>query len=147
MGTRPRDSQRAKLYNAERIICAGQRFDHVNDVQTYVNKITNSRWWSVNFPLAPKYIRVRDGRGRRSACAERHAPIIKLPRWARTEFTILHELAHITLNGKNVPDHGREFARILLSMVGRWMGNNTKKSLRASYKEYGVKYCKQKSKH
>lgn len=66
----------------------------VEECQTYVNRIVRSDWWLRR--SRDTHIQVKDGRGRRSACAvvDWSGRVIKLPLWARTPETILHELAH-----------------------------------------------------
>lgn len=66
----------------------------VQDCQRYTDRVIRSVWWQQRSNITT--VQVRDGRGRRSACASnvRGQPVIKLPLWARTPSTILHELAH-----------------------------------------------------
>lgn len=61
-------------------------------------------------------VQVLDGRGRRSACARGNT--ISLPKWARNERTIIHELAHVVATER--PAHGRQFALIFLDMMKRF---------------------------
>jgi len=42
---RPRDSQRSKLYGAERVVPGGDQFVSVEECQAYVDRITASAWW------------------------------------------------------------------------------------------------------
>lgn len=58
-------------------------------------------------------VEVRDGRG-----ALAWANIIMLPKWARNERVILHELAHVIATER--PAHGRQFARIFIDLLQRF---------------------------
>lgn len=62
---------------------------------------------------------------------------INLPRWARVEVVIVHELAHI-LTPEAEPWHGREFCRNYLALIKRWLSTEQAKALRASFKEHRV---------
>lgn len=64
----------------------------VAECQAYVDRITTSDWWTTRHRYWK--VPVKDGRGRRSACASWDGSI-SLPLWARTPSTILHELAHV----------------------------------------------------
>jgi hypothetical protein len=87
--------------------------------------------------------RVKDGRGRRRAYGSIWD--IALPRWTRTVFYVFHEVAHsiISINNlppsirglpagaqklwvqsgyRNVESHGREYASLLLELLGQYGG-------------------------
>ena len=141
-----RDFQKSKVYAAESDMSEkGARFESVQDIQQFVDKICGSRWFRNRFGRVIRIV-VRDGRGRRSACGkgwnniDGRYGIIKLPRWSRYTKYILHEIAHVVMPG-NTPAHGREFAKILLQLVARWMGNEAAQELRAAYRQRGVKYA------
>ena len=98
--------------------------------------------------LARKYVKdtygsissviVLDGRGRRKACAtfQYGRRVIKLPKWARTEFVILHELAH---HLTNLDGHKAEFASCLLDLVRHFMGKESADKLQGAFHFKGVK--------
>ena len=113
-----RDSQRSKLYSAEYVI-HGQEFADMAAVHAYVEKINMSDWWKKHNYFYSIPVEVLDGRGRRKACAI-GMRVIKLPKWARYESVILHELTHLVIHsrfGYMVAAHGTEFAKMLLLMV------------------------------
>lgn len=138
---RLRDSQKSKLYQAEvESLTAGKEFKNLDEVKSYIKKICASQYWK-KLNGYTKII-VKDGRGRRIACAFSKYEIA-LPRWARCERVILHELAHtlISFNNDGIAAHGKEFAKGYLNLVKRFMGNEAYLSLRAGFKKYHVKYC------
>ena len=107
----------------------------VAQMQAYVNKIVASAWWKQRFPY-PTYIEVHPGKRRRNACARGNA--IYMPLWSRTEFVILHEMAHCA-NRLGGASHGPEFTRIHLELVKRWMGKEHADKLKANFKVKKVK--------
>jgi hypothetical protein len=90
----------------------------VQECQAYVDRVVHSDWWTSRSMI--REVEVRDGRGRRSACATTRygRPVIKLPLWARTPDTILHELAH-HLNTVGY-DHGKEFKAAFYALAKRF---------------------------
>lgn len=73
-------------------------------------------------------IDIGDGRGRRKACYEVGFPdTIKLPRWARKWWVVLHEAAHWIewrmVKGKTA-SHGREFVGIYMELLRRYGGQD-----------------------
>lgn len=91
----PRDTQKQKLYNAERDVSSETVGDgSMDDVRAYVAKVLTSAVVRRNYPHAPSKLTVADGRGRRKAGA-RGTWYITLPAgWARKEIVVLHEIAH-----------------------------------------------------
>ena len=151
---RPRDSQRSKVYAAE-LESGGAamqnppaRLKTVYRCQAWVDEITNSRWWQFRSGVAK--VKVFDGRG--TTCArggyfgnhgKKNGWGVNLPKWARSEMVILHELAHI-LTPVNEPWHGRRFCRNYLALVGRWMSRDSAIKLRACFKKHRVKWVTQR---
>ena len=143
-----RDSQRAKLYRAERdVVPRGQTFISVADMQAYVDRLVQSAWFAGRWRYCHQGAHghpflVTDGRGRRRACCTGRT--IKMPLWARSELFLLHELAH----GINcwehcdVRTHGWRFASILLDLVRHCMGKDTAAALRESFRRHRVRYTK-----
>lgn len=166
MTTKPlRDSQRQKLYNAERAVPFGVTFDTVEDCQRYVNKVWASPWTLRRFvvsehtrqeikahPNAADYILskaqerkppiVRPGHGSRSAFYR--LGTITLPKWARNERVILHEIVH-ALRFRHVwnhtePPHGWQFANTFLELVRHFMGREAHDTLKASFRKHKVRF-------
>lgn len=145
--TRPRDSQRAKLYRAEDAVFQKSKpaeYTDLRDVQAYADKVLKSKWVRRTFPHAPYLVRVVDGRGRRRAAAFRGSNRIAMPRWSRSRWTVLHELAHIFTPG-HFAAHGREYAATYLLLVRHFLGTAAHAELRASFKEHRVKYTKKRT--
>jgi len=91
---RPRDSQKQKLYSAERAIASETVGDgSIADVTLFVNKVLSSAVVRRNYPNTPTRLHVKDGRGTRIARGGLGG--LSLPAgWARKELVVLHEIAH-----------------------------------------------------
>ena len=80
---------------------------------------------------------VKDGRGRRIACGG--LMFIKLPKWARMNYVVLHECAHgltMHLGGKEA--HGPLFVRVYIELVSKLTGIKVSE-LYLNAKDCGVK--------
>jgi len=141
-----RDTQRSKVYKAEwRIPNRGKKFETMDEVNAYVEHICRSSFWKKM--KGARAIDIKDGRGRRSACAF-DTITIALPKWARQEIVILHELTHTLVNfdyHNPVPCHGREFTSTMLKLVKRYMGKKAHEELKASFKQLNVHYIVRKA--
>ena len=139
-----RDFQRSRLYKAEWAV----RFDHralgsLEECQAYVDEMRTDKSLT-EFRHLPK-IKVVPGRG--AAKANFHlfeGATMELPRWARNEFTILHELAHFA-TPPNSADHGPVFAWLELQAIQRKFGKSNADELRGWYSYYKVKVGKTNS--
>jgi len=134
---RPRDSQRSKLYRAERTVGEGQHFPSVAHCQARVDQILASAWWQTRFPALDQ-VQVRDGRGRRHAGAFHNRGAISLPRWSRRERVILHELAHLATPA-SFAAHGPEYAAVYLELVGHFMGAAAARDLAEAFRTHRVR--------
>lgn len=152
---RPRDSQRSKLYEAERVlddfISTEWGPGQVAEMQDWVDALLDSKWWTRRY--GERFIEVTSGAGQRRALAKTRTDgwfsykrKIGLPLWARKDWVVLHELAHHATDFKHgfdqVAAHGREFARIYVELVGHVMGKPAADALKVSFKEHSVKYSK-----
>lgn len=154
---RPRDTQRKKVYDAE-VAALGEPKGGLTLVEagSYATRIMRSPWWDSThrtlhagrFRILPKVLRITDGRGRRRGSARTSSPnaLIKLPRFSRVDWYILHELAHVLTARQDEAWHGRTFARAYILLVQRWMGDEAAGRLRAAFAEHGVKYHRQAAK-
>jgi putative metallohydrolase (TIGR04338 family) len=140
---RTRDSQKSKLYKAEKVLEEiSMRLETIPEIEVYLIKVLRSA------PIQRRYgdylqgsIKIRDGRGARIArgCND----WIKLPKWARTEYVVLHEIAHTITARRHsalVAAHGREYAAIYLDLVWFGMGVEAHDKLKASFKATRVKF-------
>jgi putative metallohydrolase (TIGR04338 family) len=132
-----RDTQRSRVYGAE---IHGEQIGggSVPEVQAWVDQITGTSWWRARCRLGR--VGVRDGRGRSNACA--YYDHIRLPRWARTDGVVLHEVAHVLISqtlGGQVAPHGREFTGAYLALVRRFIGAERYQAQRDRFRERRVK--------
>lgn len=113
-----RDTYRSRVYRAERCLPDGERYESVPQIQAYCNELVRLPWFQ-HFWGRPN-ITISDGRGRRSAVA-RHSDIA-LPRWARHESVILHEIGHVVSPMQE--RHGPMFCRNFIRLVDFQMGHD-----------------------
>lgn len=136
-----RDFQRSKVYKSEWAV----RFDHrrlssIEECQAYVDELRTDRSYN-HFGRMPR-ITVRPGHGSASADWDWiHGPMMTLPHWAQTEFTIIHELAHFSIPPESA-HHGPEFAWVELQAIERKFGKHHAEELRGWFFYYGVKVGK-----
>lgn len=156
-----RDNQRSKLYKAERVALEGRAkpLPSVKDVERYLVKQSKRK------PLQERYgsvvdlqrwsMQVKDGRGRVKACAFHDARSIAIPRWARNDWVVLHEWAHIihmrlssaysrggtrTVELDGGAAHGWQFAAIYLDLVRFCMGREAWSALKEAFRSHKVRY-------
>lgn len=142
-----RDSQRSKLYKAERAVWKehGKPLPTVPDIDRYLDALYASKRFAKAFPKAVwwKRPRVTDGRGRRAACAV-GTHTLKIPVWARNSFVVIHELAHvITLvyyAGNFPASHGWQFAMVYLELIRITHGRKAHADLKQSFRQHRVKF-------
>ena len=69
-----------------------------------------------------------------------------MPRWARKEWVILHELAHVIHwrqhGGRYEAGHGWQFCDIYLQLIRYQLGPDAHAALRDAFKANRVKYTK-----
>lgn len=140
---REQDSRRQKFYDAEKSAPRGESFDSVPEVEDYIDRLTGYAWWQRRFLVDS--IKVGDGRGRKRACGSYRTKRVKLPRYARYERLILHEMTH-TLTPKPHAWHGRLFCRIFLELVDWQLGSDAADALKEGYREQNVKWQPHRSK-
>jgi hypothetical protein len=139
--TRPRDSQRSRLYAAERGLQHGvhvmrtrnapERWS-VDQCQRYVDGITESAWFVRRW--GKRRILVLPGRNG----GHGNGDFITLGVWARQEIVVLHELAHC-LAPRECAAHGPEFAGVLLFLVRTKLGTEAWTKLRGEYRRHRVR--------
>ena len=129
-----RDSQRERVYRSERKVYYGVEdkprirdvtpdFKTVAECQAYVDYVTDSNAWIAMDVYQLNSIEVLDGRGRRRAGAIVEFDQITLPKWTRSKYQILHELAHIAVGlDESYASHGPEFTGIYLYLVHEFLG-------------------------
>jgi putative metallohydrolase (TIGR04338 family) len=134
----PRDTQRKRIYLAEWAVDDSDRkFESIPAIQAFVDKLLAEAWTRRRF--GNRKVEVRDGRGRSRAGGSTQG-WITLPKWARRDLTICHELAHaLGPHHAREAAHGPEFARRLLELVSHIMGEEAGARLRQRYTEARVK--------
>jgi len=142
---RERDTQRSKLYKAESVV-HGRDLVGVADMQRYVDELVKRAWFKRRWPDVTD-IQVRDGRGRRRAGASPANRYITMPKWARYEEVVLHEVAHIVTDvqyGMRPAFHGWQFASNLIELVRYSMGKPEADMMKGSFRSSGVRFAKPK---
>lgn len=149
---RPVDSQKKRVYAAENVALDNEdapipmeRWTTVAEMQRYVDRLLASAWWRRRWPSITR-ITINDGAGYRSATAYGIKGKIEMPRWARKEWVMLHEIAHVvvdrTIGQRAAAGHGREFCQVYLELVGHMMGDDARKALKAEFQEKKVKHTR-----
>lgn len=143
---RPRDSQRSKLYRAERAYFGDEMFGEkmtLDECRKALDKILASAWVKRHYGARLGLgVDLLDGRGSRNGRA--HSPMfcvprIHLPKVCRTLPVLCHELAHVvTPNDKTA--HGWQFALNYLRLVGHVLGQHRQLGLRESFRKHRVRY-------
>lgn len=146
---RPRDSQRARVYRAER-----EAFDVYSEktprlelaaVERFVTRVVAEPWFVDTFG-ALGTVRIKDGRGTRHAYSaydqRRHGVLFSFPRWSRSLPVLLHEVAHPASLRRHglVAAHGPEFASAYLALVARHLGDEAHARLGAAFARHRVRY-------
>lgn len=137
----PRDSQRSKLYAAERDTRgehAGRSYKTIDQCQAFADHVTKAAWTKKHMPALALYRRtVQHGGGASYARTDHYT--IWLPAWARCDMVILHELAHCFVTSHRYAHHGREFAHAFLRLVRRFIGRDAHAALRQSFRTHRVR--------
>jgi putative metallohydrolase (TIGR04338 family) len=151
--TGKRDSQRRKLYEADWSFHDAHpelrlgSFEEVEAFATHVmererRKFHHERQRAISEKAADTCRILRNGR--RNGAAH----VYHLFRGSRIEFgpgsfhkaTVLHELAHHY--APRAEKHGREFARVYVELVRRYLGSNYARELRERFRARGVKHTR-----
>ena len=134
--TRPRDSQRARLYRAEGEVDSGRRLPTVARMQSYVDAVVATDWFLARW--GERTLDVRPGFGHRRATADQNG-VLQMPKWARSELVLLHEIAHC-LTPVDVAAHGPEYAGVLLALARRAMSPGTAQRLEDAFARQRVRW-------
>jgi putative metallohydrolase (TIGR04338 family) len=134
---RPRDGQRARLYRAESEVDTGRRLPTVAQLQAHVDALLAADWFAARW--GARAFEVRPGYGHRRATADENG-VLQMPRWARTELVLLHEVAHC-LTPASFAAHGPVYAGVLLALVRRGMGPAPAQALEDAFARHRVTWC------
>lgn len=135
--------QRQRVYDAENAAFDKSKPSEglsVAECQAFVDKCCSSRVLQRRYPGAAHPPTVKDGRGRRKAC---YMPVyheLRIPRWSRSRWILLHELAHALVYGRRGATHGWEFAECYLYLVRVFLGRSAEDQLKAEFKAKRVRY-------
>ena len=135
--TRPRDSQRARLYRAEGQVDAGRALPTVPRMQAWVDGLVATDWFLARW--GARAFEVRPGFGHRRATADAVNGVLQMPKWARSELVLLHEIAHC-LTPLTFASHGPEYAGVLLALARRGMGPGTAQLLEDAFARERVRW-------
>ncbi len=140
------DSQRQKLYDAQRRVTDGSVLHEIEDVAWEVYDIISKAWWQRRY--ATGRIKLRPGNGARRANAKgnSHSGNLNFPRSARCQRTIIHELVHLTVPVPHA-GHGRLYASRYLEAVYWRLGENAGDTLKEGYRRENVKWHPRRTCH
>jgi putative metallohydrolase (TIGR04338 family) len=143
MMKRERDSQRSRVYRAERKVNHGKPFKDIKEVRKYVEKLCKSPWFKKHF--VPRPINVRTG-GYAVATADLWGIRIPEQEWSLNELVVLHEVAHVCSRAVTTREagHGITFCKTFIKLVQHKIGKATSDDLKKQFKQEGVKYCAKK---
>lgn len=141
---RPRDVQRSRVYATgwkagpsdgwRKFVRHDPYRTTIPEIQAYVDWVLSRR--GVQSRWGQQEINVRPGKGHRRATASWWG--IQIPLWARTEDTVLHEVAHV-LNRAHDGAHGPGYAGTLVTLVRIIVGPEAGRELRASMRRNRVR--------
>lgn len=145
-----RDTQRDKLYAVERTLpdFLGHPLATEVELHAYVARVMASRWWR-DRSRAAVIVHVSNRTRQRATCAAGTVRfVLTFPRWSWRKAIVLHELAHQLVRhheratGVRCAGHGREFARLYLEMLRRFLGRAVYLEFRDAFRANGIKYAK-----
>jgi len=140
------DSQRQKLYDAQRKVTGGETYSEMEEVAREVAGILSKAWWQRRYATGSVTLRPGNGARRASAKGNSVSGSLNLPKFGRCERTIIHELIHLTVP---VPHawHGRLFASRYLEAVYWRLGDAAGDTLKEGYREENVKWHPRRKLH
>ncbi|WP_415971712.1 TIGR04338 family metallohydrolase [Rhodococcus sp. 077-4] len=166
--SRPRDTQRSAVYDAEQMVRimfdraeerdnrvvevlgsqltlpVERKFASLASVQTYVDAVLALDWVPATWPDAGRTVTVRARSGSAAAHYESDTATVAVPlhrgnrAWALRELVVLHELAHHFAD-ENEQQHGGAFVDRYITLVGEIIGSEAGFVLRAMMAENGVR--------
>lgn len=141
-----RDSYRQRVYDAERKVFDNRptvKWTTVSEIQAYTDKLIGSAWWQRRWSGKAWYVEIRPGKGHRRAVS--YGGYIQLPKWARKEWVLLHELAHEVTRWQGSP-HGWQFLQCYIALVEHKMGKEAAVALKDELSAKRVPWRKPKGK-
>lgn len=143
--TTPRDSQRSKVYKAERACSWWSASEEMSlkECEKLIDRLLGRhyKWKGERRRVRWGGYRLADGRGSRSGAANDH--YIRLPKFARNRGYVAHEVAHMIhfrLMWVKEAAHGWEYCSIYLQVVTAVFGKEASDELKESFKKHKVKF-------
>lgn len=150
--SRPKDMQKARVYASEsfpqrsalakRLLGPGGKkyttgTPHIEAVQDYLDAIVTRRWFVSRFGSGWKISAVlKSGGSAYGGSRGYRRARMTLPVFARSEPTILHELAHCLTNHRtDIAHHGPEFAGVYLELIRYQVGKEAAALVRSKFNE------------
>jgi hypothetical protein len=138
-----RDSQRQKVYDAERFVTTRRQFGSLDEVKQFISTVVGSRWWKTKYPFARREFKFIVGPDWWRASMGWMGTLV-LPKSKWNDFVVLHELTHVAMYkhrlGRNSPAHGRVFCNHLLQIIRRFAGDQSWEELKEGFKAKRVKW-------
>jgi len=138
------DSQRQKLYDAQREVPDGETYAEMGEVAREVAGILSKAWWQRRYATGQVTLRPGNGARRASARGNSADGRLNFPKFGRTQRTIVHELIHLTVPPPHAW-HGRLFASRYLEAVCWRLGDAAGSALKEGYREENVKWHPRRS--
>lgn len=145
---RPRDSQRSKVYTAERKLWddPGEVYRTILEVETFLSRVRQSKWFVDRFGGMTFCIKNGQGCSMAKGWSEGTTVYMRLPAFARKQLIVLHELSHGLVMfecrkaGTTAAGHGPEFCQMYLELVKEFMGESPWTLLRQAFIAHKVKF-------
>jgi hypothetical protein len=134
--SRARDTQRSRVYAAERAVEWTDGHLTLEECRALARRISTSAWFRRTFAWSGPAIEVKDGRGCRRALGGGSS--ITLPKWARQYWVVLHEIAHCVTPSRYAA-HGPEFVDNLMRLIRHVLGVDAYRTVRDTFAEYGIR--------
>lgn len=145
VSSKPRDSQRSKLYKAERVLRAyAMPLPTVADMEKYVAKVLKRAPIVARYPQDLQPIDVCPGKWGQTRALAHGTSRISMPKWSRDTHIVLHEVAHVIAGrvhgARNIAGHGWQYCKVYIDLVHFMMGAEAAAALKISFAHHGVKY-------
>lgn len=141
---RPRDNQRSRVYAWERravFNATGRSIESpdwqtLGEVEAWLVPIWRAERGRVGLAHQPAPELARNLWGMQRATAT-HSHTLKLPKWSRSKWIVLHEAAHRLTPTDEA--HGGRFVGVLIGLAARHAGHDAERLMRLA-DEFGVRY-------
>lgn len=135
-------TQQFALYDAERKVNMGRRFQTHLEVQSYLDLMTQTRWWMNDHPDV-RDIECASSRRRGTSVgkwySQDRAGYIEMAPDHLVENIVLHEVAHVVSHAEDCSNsHDPAFAQAYLVLVFRQRGLEAWTDLRDTFLSYEI---------